>query len=158
MTVGAFKNVALAANDHSNIHEHRINLRSDFLSIQSIVDKKNLAKISRELLKHLQTSFLNLNAKLAIQSQLNEIVVNSQAEFERVCNKIQHDIQQFACTLNELVQSQDSFDSFEQSSNSKVAFNASDIRLLIKLRDQNNKIFFRDQIDEKICLRINEII
>ena len=103
MTVEAFKNVALAANDHSNIHEHRINLRSDFLSIQSIVNKKNLAKISRELFKHLQIFFLNLNAKLTTQSQLNEIVVNNQAEFERVCNKIQHDIQQFACTLNELI-------------------------------------------------------
>ena len=104
MTVGAFKNVALAANDHSNIHEHRINLRSDFLSIQSIVDKKNLVKIPRELLKHLQISFLNLDAKLAAQPQLNEVVVNSQVGFERVCNKIQHDIQQLACTLNELVQ------------------------------------------------------
>ena len=104
MTIGAFKNVALAANDHPNIHEHRINLRSDFLSIQSIVDKKNVIKVPRELLKHLQTSFLNLNAKLTAQPQLNEVVTNSQAGFERVCNKIQHDTQQLACTLDELVQ------------------------------------------------------
>ena len=105
MIVEAFKNVALIANDHFNIHEHRINLRSNFLNIQFIVDKKNVIKIFRELLKHLQTSFMNLNAKLTIQSQLNEIVVNSQIEFERVCNKIQHTTQQLACTLNELVQS-----------------------------------------------------
>ena len=157
MTIEAFKNVALTANDHFNIHEHRINLRSDFLSIQFIVNKKNVIKIPRELFKHLQTSFLNLNAKLTTQPQLNEIVINSQIEFERICNKIQHDIQQFACILNELVQSQNNIDSFRQQ-DSEIAFNASNIRLLIKLKDQNNKIFCRDQINEKICLKINEII
>ena len=157
MTIGAFKNVALAANDHPNIHEHRINLRSDFLSIQFIVNKKNVVKIFRELLKHLQTFFLNLNTKLTTQSQLNEVIINNQTGFERVCNRIQHDTQQLTCTLNELVQDQNNIDSFKQQ-DSEIAFDASNTCLLIKLRNQSNKIFCRDQISEKICLKINKTI
>ena len=134
MIIKTFKNVALIANDHLNIHEYRINLRSNFLNIQSIVNKKNVIKISRELFKHFQTSFLNLNAKLTTQSQLNEVVINSQIEFKHVYNKIQHDIQQLTCTLNKLVQNQNNIDSFKQQ-DSKIAFDASNIRLLIKLKN-----------------------
>ena len=92
MIIEAFKNVALIVDNHINRYKLRINLRSDFFSIQFIINKKNVVKIFYKLLKYLQTSFINLNAKLVTQFQLNEMIINNQTDFERVYYKIQYDI------------------------------------------------------------------
>ena len=64
MTVGAFKNVSLAAKNHNHTYEHITQLRSDFHTLADIVAKKNSIKMSIQYFMHLKESYDNLSQKL----------------------------------------------------------------------------------------------
>lgn len=158
MASAAFKNITLGVTNSISLYEHVITLRLDFQFIAAICDKKGLKKISTELIVHLKKSYDNLTVKILAQSPLTEVIADFRVGFDRVQTQIQKQNFEHTRTLKDLSYRESQMDPLKQWIASETGCDASETRLLIKLRDISNKASCRQQSNEDLCIRVNEAI
>ena len=139
------------------IHEHAVQLRSEFANIASIYASKNVSNTLKSIVEVLKKSYDSLFEKFLNQFEADKILTDIQTRFERTITAIKHQTYEQTRVLEDLVdvdfQTEDSIDRLLKSEH-----DAFEIRLLIKIQKKHNVEIYRAMRETFICQRINERI
>ena len=114
------------------IHEHAVQLRSEFANIASIYASKNVSNTFKSIVEVLKKFYDSLFEKFLNQFEANKILTNTQTKFERTIIAVKHQTYEQTRALENLVdvdfQTENSIDKFLKSEH-----DAFETRLLIKI-------------------------
>ena len=137
------------------IHEHAVQLRSEFANIASIYASKNVSSTLKSIVEVLKKSYDSLFEKFLNQFEADKILTDTQTRFERTIIAIKHQTYEQTRALEDLadvdLQTEDSIDRLLKSEH-----DAFEIRLLIKIQKKHNVEIYRAMREILICQRINE--
>ena len=132
------------------IHEHAIQLRSEFANIASIYASKNVSSTFKYVVEILKKFYDSLFEKFLNQFETNKILTDTQTRFERIIIAIKHQIYEQIRVLENLVdvdfQIKNSIDKFL-----KIEHDAFEIRFLIKIQKKHNVETYRAMKKIFIC-------
>lgn len=136
------------------IHEHAVQLRSEFANIASINASKNVSKMPKSVFKVLKESYDALSEKFLNQLGSDKILADTQAGFERIITAVRNQAYEQARALEDLAGAglQTEGQSVGLQNKEHDAF---ETRLLMKIQEPHNIDTFRAMKKALICQKIN---
>ena len=102
MGKGAWVDVHFSKTYPKSIHEHAVQLRSEFANIASINASKNVSKMPKSVFEALKESYDALSEKFLNQPGSDKILADTQAGFERTITVVRNQAYEQARALEDL--------------------------------------------------------